>query len=182
MTMPAITTRRYGLLAEFEDAEHAVEAVHAARAAGYRRMDAFAPFPVEELSEALGMHRTRMPLIVLIGALTGGTCGYLLQYWAHVIHYPMNIGGRPLHSWPMFIPVTFEMTILVGALSAVLGMLAWNGLPRPHHPLFSVPQFARATQDRFFVCIEASDPVFDFEVTSRLLEEHHPIGLYDVAK
>ena len=160
----------YGLMAEFVDPNDLIAAARGAHAAGYRKMDAYSPFPVEGLAEALGLRDHRLPRIVLIGGLIGGTAGYLLQYYVSVIAYPLNIGGRPLHSWPAFIPVTFETTVLVAALSAVLGMLALNGLPMPYHPVFNVPRFALATRDRFFLCIEATDPKFDREETQRFLE------------
>jgi hypothetical protein len=161
----------YGLLAEFEDATSIVEAARRVHHAGYRKMDAFSPYALEELSEAIGFHRTRLPLIVLVGGIVGGLSGFMLQYWVHVIEYPLNIGGRPMNSWPSFIIITFEMTILFAAFSAVLGMLALNGLPRPHHPLFNAPSFKLATQDRFFLCIQSKDPKFDRRETRHFLEE-----------
>ena len=160
----------YGLVAEFATPDALLEATHRARQAGYRDIEAYTPFPVEGLTEALGFHRTSLPLIVLLGGIVGGLSGYVLQYWINVMHYPLNVGGRPLHSWPAFIPVTFELTILVAALAAVLGMLALNGLPMPYHPLFNMPRFALATHDRFFLCIEARDPQFDRVETRRFLE------------
>ena len=160
----------YGLLAEFDDANALVTATRQAYEKGYRRMDAYTPFPVEGLAEALGRHYTLVPLITLIGGLTGGSCGFALQYWISKIAYPINVGGRPFNSWPAFIPVTFEMTVLGAALSAVLGMLALNGLPMPHHPLFNEPRFALASRDRFFLCVEARDRRFDLAETRRLLE------------
>ena len=173
--------RLYGLMAEFEDPAAVVRAAERAREAGYRRMDGYSPFPMEELSEALGWHtRGRLPKLVMLGGLIGGIAGYGLQYWVSVIAYPLNIGGRPLHSWPMFIPVTYEMTILFAALTAVLGMLALNGLPRPHHPVFNVEGFARASADRFFLCIEAQDPRFDPVVTRRFLEGLDPVKVSEV--
>ena len=166
----------YGLLGEFDSASELVAAARATRDAGYTRTDAYSPFPIEDLAEALGVRRTRLPLLVLLGGIVGCLGGYLLQYWPSVMGYPLNVGGRPHHSWPAFIPVTFEMTILVAALTAVLGMLALNGLPMPYHPVFHVPRFALATRDRFFLCIEAADPRFDMTATRALLEglgAHH---------
>jgi hypothetical protein len=160
----------YGLLAEFDDASRVVKAARAVHEAGYREMDAFSPYALEELAEAIGFHRTRLPLIVLAGGLLGGLSGFLMQYWVHVIEYPLNIGGRPFNSWPSFIIITFEMTILFAAGSAVLGMLALNGLPRPHHPLFNSPEFKLASQNRFFICVQSRDPKFDARETRELLE------------
>ena len=171
----------YGLMAEFDDPNALVSAAHLARLEGYRRMDAYSPFPIEELHEALGSHHTRLPLIVLVGGLAGCIGGYLLQYWVSAIAYPVNIGGKPLHSWPAFIPVTFECTILVAALSCVLGMLALNGLPQPYHPVFNVPRFALASRNRFFLCIESQDPKFDINGTRHFLETLHPREVTAVA-
>jgi hypothetical protein len=167
----------YGLVAEFATSEALLEATHCARRAGYRYLEAYTPFPVEGLAEALDFHRTSLPLVVLLGGIVGGVGAYFFQYWVNVMHYPLNVGGRPLHSWPAFIPVTFEMTILIAALAAVLGMLALNGLPMPYHPLFNVPRFALATRDRFFLCIEARDPKFDRTETRRFLES---VAAYEV--
>src|SRR5918995_6897129 len=160
----------YGLIAEFDNPTALVAAAQAARLEGYRRMDAYSPIPIEELHEALGFHHTKLPLIVLIGGILGGLAGYGLQYWTQVIAYPLNIGGRPLHSWPSFIPVTFETTILGAALAAVLGMLALNGLPMPYHPVFNAPRFALASRNRFFLCIEAKDSKFNIDGTRAFLE------------
>jgi hypothetical protein len=171
----------YGLMAEFDDPNALVLAAGRAREEGYRRMDAYSPFPIEELHEAIGSHHSRLPLIVLVGGLLGCVGGYLLQYWTAAVAYPLNVGGRPLHSWPAFIPVTFECTILVAALSAVLGMLALNGLPMPYHPVFNVARFALASRNRFFLCIEARDPKFDLEATRRFLETLHPRDVSTVA-
>jgi hypothetical protein len=164
-------TRTYGLLAEFEAPEDLVSAAERAYADGYRHMDAHTPFPVHGLAEAIGFHTNRVPLLVLIGGIVGAGVGFFSQYWASVIDYPINVGGRPLNSWPAFIPITFEVTILVAALTAVLGMLALNGLPQPYHPVFNAPRFALATRDRFFLCIEATDPRFDPAATRKFLED-----------
>src|SRR5258706_1152907 len=153
----------HGVMAEFDDPSSLVAATERAHHEGYRCMDAYSPFPIEELHEAIGGHHTRLPLIVLIGGLIGCIGGFALQYWASTIAYPVNVAGKPLNSWPAFIPVTFECTILVAALSAVLGMLALNGLPQPYHPVFNLPRFALASRNRFFLCIESPDPKFDLE-------------------
>jgi ActD protein len=164
----------YGLMAEFDDPNALVAAAHRARVEGYRRMDAYSPFPIEELHEALGLSHTRLPLIVLLGGLVGCLGGYGLQYWAAAYAYPLNVGGRPLHSWPAFIPITFECTILVAALAAVFGMLGLNGLPMLYHPVFNVSRFALASRNRFFLCIEARDAHFDLEDTRNFLETLAP--------
>ncbi|MEX0776896.1 MAG: DUF3341 domain-containing protein [Phycisphaeraceae bacterium] len=161
----------YGLLAEYQDAEALVAAARRCREAGYTAMDAFSPYPIEALDEALGIGRTRLPLFVAVAAVVGGLGGYFLQYYTAVIDYPWMIGGKPLHSWPMFLPITFECTILVAGLAAAVTMIALNKLPEPYHPLFNVPEFERASQDRLFLCIEASDPKFDAVKTSAFLTE-----------
>jgi hypothetical protein len=160
----------YGLIAQFEDPNAVLAAAHRVREAGYRRTDAYSPFPVEGLSEALGFRRTRLPLVVLIGGLIGGLGGYFMQWYSSVISYPMNIAGRPYHSWPSFIPVTFELTVLCAAFGAVLGMLALNGLPMPYHPVFNVNSFALATRNRFFLLIESRDPLFELDKTRTFLQ------------
>jgi hypothetical protein len=168
-------------MAEFDSPTALVTAARQAREAGYRKMDAYSPFPIEELSEVLH-HHDRLPLLVLIGGIVGGTSGFLFQYWASAIDYPINVGGRPLLSWPSFIPVTFEMTILVAAFAAVLGMLGLNGLPMPYHPVFNVPRFEYASRNRFFLCIESSDPLFDEDVTGKFLESLEPREVCEVAR
>jgi hypothetical protein len=157
-------------VAEFESAKSLVQAAEKARDAGFRRMDGYSPFPIEGLIEALG-HRTKaLPFVVLMGGIIGGTLGYFLQWYTSTHTYPLNVGGRPLHSWPMFVPVTFECTVLGAALAAVFGMLGMNGLPEPYHPLFHVERFALATRDRFFLAIRATDPKFDLKETRTFLE------------
>jgi hypothetical protein len=172
--------RLYGLMAEFDGPDDLLEAARRVYEEGYRRLDAYSPFPVPGLAEAIGFRRTRLPLLVLLGGIAGGLGGYFLQYWIAAIDYPINVGGRPLHSWPSFIPVTFELTVLVAALAAVLGMLALNGLPMPHHPVFNVPAFELATRNRFFLGIEAADPKFDGVGTKRFLESLKPRGVFEV--
>src|SRR5439155_24391466 len=170
----------YGLVAEFNGPSELTAAAERTYAAGYRRIDAFSPFPIEGLAEALGSRRTWVAPLVLLGGLLGGGAGYLMQYYLSAIDYPLNIGGRPLNSWPAFIPVTFEMTILGAGLFAVLGMLALNGLPMPHHPVFNVPRFALASRDRYFLCIMARDPKFDPAATRGLLSGLGPVEVADV--
>jgi Protein of unknown function (DUF3341) len=170
----------YGLMAEFDSPEALLEAGRRAFAEGFRRMDAYSPFPVDGLAEAIGFHRTRVPLIVLIGGIIGCLGGFYLQYWVAVIDYPINIGGRPLNSWPSFIPVTFELTILLAALAAFFGVLALNRLPMPYHPVFNVERFELASRNRFFLCIEAADTNFDLERTRRFLDEIGSLGTYEV--
>jgi hypothetical protein len=172
----------YGLMAEFDSPEALVAAARSAFAEGFRKMDGYSPFPVDGLAEALGFHRTRVPLIVLIGGIIGCLGGFFLQYWAAVIDYPINVGGRPLNSWPAFIPVTFEVTILIAALSAFLGVLALNGLPMPYHPVFNVDRFELASRNRFFLCIESADPKFDPDRTRKFLESVGSQGVYEVER
>ena len=179
MNLPA-KRRVWGLMAEFQTPQGLLDAIHRVREAGYRRVEAYTPYPMEEVSEALDLHRSRLPLIVLIGGIVGALGGYGLQYWVNLIEYPLNIGGRPLHSWPAFIVPTFETTILCAALSAVLGMFALNGLPQPYHPVFNVPRFAAASRDRFFLVIEASDPRFDPRATAELLRGLSPSEVAEV--
>jgi hypothetical protein len=167
-------------MAEFNAPAELVAAVRRVREAGYRRVDAFSPYPMEALSEALDLHRSRLPLLVLFGGVAGLVVGYGLEYWASVIEYPMNVGGRPIHSIPSFVVPAFETTILFAALTAVLGMLALNRLPEPYHPVFNVPTFALATKDRFFLCIEATDPKFDLDQTWSFLQSLGPRAVSEV--
>ena len=170
----------YGLMAEFDNPSDAVAAARRVYEEGYRRIDAFSPYPVEELSEAIGVHSTKMPLVVLVGGILGGLAGYLMQFYLHVYYFPLNVGGKPYHSWPAFIPITFECTVLGAALFAVFGMFALNGLPEPYHPVFNVPDFGLASRDRFFVLVESTDPRFDREQTAALLKSLGPREVSDV--
>jgi hypothetical protein len=164
----------YGLIAEFSEPEELLRATREAHARGYRIMEAYTPFPIEGLAEALGFHRNGMPAIVFLGGLFGGIGGFFMQWYSAVISFPIDVGGRPLNSWPSFIPITFEMTVLGAALAAVFGMLGVNGLPRPHHPVFNVASFALASRNRFFLCLQSRDPRFESESARRFLEEQHP--------
>jgi Protein of unknown function (DUF3341) len=172
--------RLYGLLAEFETPEALLEAARQTQAAGYRRIDAFTPMPVEGLADAVGFHRTRLPLIVLLGGILGGLTGFFMQWYANVISFPRDIGGKPYNSWPMWIPITFELTILGAALFCVFGMLALNGLPAPYHPVFNVARFALASRDRFFLLIKARDRQFDLRASKRFLQSLHPREVSEV--
>jgi hypothetical protein len=170
----------FGLTAEFETQAELVRAAEAARAQGYRKMDGFAPFPVEGLADALGKRRTLLPLLVLLAGIIGAIGGYYMQWYANLVEYPINVGGRPLHSWPAFIPITFELSVLCGGLAAFFGAMFFSGLPKLYHPLFHLPQFERASQDRFFLCIEASDERFDAAKTREFLQSLQPLHVTEV--
>ncbi|HVR24701.1 MAG TPA: DUF3341 domain-containing protein [Candidatus Polarisedimenticolia bacterium] len=170
----------YGIMAEFASAQALVDAAKRTHEAGYQRIDAYSPFPIEGLPEELGFHRNSVPLVVLIGGIVGGLTGYLMQYWMSAVDYPLNIGGKPAHSWPAFIVITFEMTILFAGVSAVLGMLALNGLPMPYHPVFNVPRFALASKDRFFLIVFSSDPKYDPAGTRNFMERLAPRSISEV--
>jgi Alternative complex III, ActD subunit len=170
----------YGLMAEFETPTEILVAAKRAYAEGYRKMDAYSPQPVHGLSEAIGFEKNRVALVCLAGGVLGLLTAYALQFWVNLIEYPLNIGGRPLHSWPSFVIVCFELTILFGGLAAAIGMLAMNGLPMPYHPVFNVAQFAHASRDRFFLCIETADPKFDMSGTRAFLESLGPHSIAEV--
>jgi hypothetical protein len=176
------TSEIYGLMAEFKTPEELIAATHRLKQAGYNRMDAFSPFPIEEVIEEIAPENTGVPIFVLIAGLIGAATGFALQYIGNVIHYPFNIGGRPLNitNWPSMIPITFEMGILLASFTAAIAMVILNGLPRPYHPVFNVPRFERASQDAFFLCIESSDPLFDRDQTSQLLRELGPSQVSEV--
>ena len=170
----------YGVIAEFDGPADLVHAARKTYEAGYRRINGYSPYPIEELSEAIGFTHTRLPLIVFIGGVFGALAGYFMQYYIEVIDYPLNVGGKPYNSWPAFIPITFEMTVLCAAFAAVLGMLVLNKLPQPYHPVFNAPNFALATRDRFFLAVEANDPQFDHAEVVQLLKSLNAIEVNDV--
>ena len=177
---PMRDPRVYGLMAEFESAQELVDAAHKTHEAGYKKIDAYSPFPVEGLADAIGFHQNGVAFVTLIGGILGGLSGFLLQEWVATITYPINVGGRPLNSWPSFIIVTFEMTILFGGLAAVFGMLALNGLPMPYHPTFNVPEFAKASEDKFFLIVFSSDPRYDAARTREFLQGLDPRMISEV--
>jgi len=170
----------YGIMAEFDTAQHLVDAAKQTHEAGYNKIDAYSPFPIEGLAEEIGFHHDRVALVVLIGGLIGGMTGYLMQWWMSAVSYPINVGGKPPHSWPAFIVITFEMTILFAGISAVFGMLALNGLPMPYHPVFNVPRFALASKDRFFLIVFSSDPQYDPAGTRDFLQALNPRSISEV--
>jgi hypothetical protein len=171
----------YGIMAEFDDPESLLDAASRARLEGYREMDAYTPMPVEGLAEAIGFRGNWVQRLVFIAGLCGATGGFMLCWWITVIAYPHNVAGRPLNSWPAYVPITFETMVLVACITAVVGMLALNGLPQPYHPVFNVARFAHASRDKFFLCIESTDPMFDPGTTRQFLEQLNPQEVMDVA-
>jgi len=171
----------YGIMAEFDNPESLLDAAHSARSAGYRDMDAYAPMPVEGLAEAIGYRSSWVQRMVLAAGILGACGGFGLCWWMTVVAYPHNVAGRPLNSWPAYVPITFEGMVLIACITAVVGMLALNGLPQPYHPVFNVERFSRASRDRFFLCIEATDPQFDPNATRQFLENANPLEVIDVA-
>ena len=178
--MKTPTPRLYGVMAQFDSPSALVAAARETYTAGYRRINGYSPFPIEELSDAIGFKRTTLPLIVLAGGIIGALGGFFMQYWMEVIDYPINVGGKPFNSWPAFIPITFECTVLAAAFAAVFGMLALNKLPQPYHPVFNAPNFALATRDSFFLVIEANDPKFDHDEAMRFLKTLEARDVCDV--
>jgi hypothetical protein len=170
----------YGIMAEFDSPSRLVTAARRTYETGYRRINGYSPYPIEELSEAIGFTRTSLPLIVLLGGILGGLGGFFMQYWMEVKDYPLNVGGKPFNSWPAFIPITFECTVLVAAFAAVLGMLMLNKLPQPYHPVFNAPNFALATRDKFFLVIEANDPKFEHDEATRFMKSLSAVEVSDV--
>ena len=176
----ATTTPLFGVMAEFDTPQALAAATRAAYTAGYRHMDAYTPYPVEDVMDALHLHTNAVPPIVFGGGLLGGLGGFSLQYWLSTSAYPLNVGGRPFNTWPPWVPVTFECTILIASLSAVVGMLLLNGLPLLYHPVFNAPHFARASIDGFFLCIEHTDPRFDAVAVRTFLEGQDAREVTDV--
>lgn len=170
----------WGLLAQFKTSEDLLRAAKGAYADGYRRLDAYSPFPIPDLAQSIGFRRNAVALVCLVGGLLGGSAAYILQYWINVIEYPVNVGGRPLHSWPSFIPPTFEMAVLFAGFGAFFGMWALNGLPMPFHPLFNSERFASVSRDGFFLCIEAKDVKFDLKATRAFLLNLHATSVEEV--
>jgi len=170
----------YGLMAEFASPEALLAAAHAARSAGYTRAQAYAPFPIEGLAEALGTQERHVSAATFVGAILGAAGGFFMQWYSAVIDRPLNVGGRPLNSWPMFIPATFELAVLGGALAAVLAFFIGAGLPRLRHPVFGAADFDLATRNRFFLCLPADDPVFDARRAAALLDEMQPLRRMEV--
>ena len=175
-----MSEKLYGLLAEFDTPTELVDAANTVREAGYTKTDAFSPFPIHDIDEALGIKRSILPLLVFFGAITGLLLGVSLQVFVHYIDYPTNVGGRPYLSWPSFVPPSYELTILLAGFTAVFGMLFLNGLPRPYHPVFNIDRFGLASREKFFLLVEAADPKYDYDETKALLATTNPQEVFDV--
>jgi hypothetical protein len=175
-----MATNIYGLMAEFDEPEPLLEAARQAYAAGYRQMDAYSPMPVEGLAQAIGFRTSTVQKLVLTAGVLGATGGFMLCWWMTVIAYPHNVAGRPLNSWPAYVPITFEGMVLISCLTAMIGMLILNGLPQPYHPVFNVGRFEHASRDKFFLCIEAADPQFDPQLTREFLQQLRPQEVMEV--
>jgi len=173
-------TELFGVMAEFKTPQELLHGIEKAKASGYTRMDAFTPYPIEKVVDALGFHHTKVPLITLIGALIGSSSVFGFITWASVVDYPLNVGGRPYFSWPAFIPAPFGGAVFVGGLSAAIGMIVLNGLPRLYHPVFNVPRFKAASKDGYFLCVEAADPKFQADAVRQVLQSAHPVEVNDV--
>ena len=179
-TTPDDGTAVYGLLAEFETADGLIDATRSAAAKGYSRMDGYSPYPIGEVADALGFPRSEIGAIMFIGGLCGATIGFLMQFYLNGIDYPLNVGGKPFFSWPQFVPITWELLVLSASLTGTIGLFALCGLPQPYHPVFNVPQFARASRDRFFLVIEAIDPNYDEKSTKAFLTTLNPVSIAEV--
>ena len=182
MHTEAPATPLHGVMAEYESGQALVEAARKTMAHGYRKVEAYTPVPIEELNDIIHKERTILPKLVLGGGLTGMATGFALQYWASVIEYPMNIGGRPQASWTAFIVPSYELTILFSALTAAIGMILLSGLPAPYHPVFNVERFSMASSDKFFLVIERGDAKFDRHAASEFLRTTGAKGVYDVVE
>lgn len=180
MSGPPLAPQVWGVVAEFDKADDLIAAARAARAAGYTRMDGHSPYPLGEVADELGFPRSEIGAVMFVGGLLGATCGFFMLYWANGIDYPLNVYGKPYFSWPMFVPITWELLVLTASMTGLFGFLALCGLPQPYHPLFNVPQFARASQDRFFLSIEADDPKYDPAATRAFLAGLNPVSVEDV--
>ncbi len=178
--MSAASVRLYGITGQFDSEENLVAAARRMIAEGFRQIDAFSPYPIEGLASIIRRERSLAPLLILMGGLTGAVAGYGMQLYAMGYYYPLNVGGRPLNSWPLFVPIAFELTVLFSAFAGVIGMLVLNRLPRIYHPLFSVPGFDRVSSDQFFLCIEATDPSFDERRVRELLQSLHSTAITEV--
>jgi hypothetical protein len=177
---PPIIPQIWGVVAEFDKADDLIAAARAAKAAGYTRLDGHSPYPIGDVADELGFPRSEIGAVMFTGGLLGTVCGFLMLTWATAIDYPINVGGKPYFSWPMYVPITWELLVLTASMTGLFGFFALCGLPQPYHPLFNVPQFARASQDRFFLSVEADDPKFDLAATKAFLNTLNPLSVEEV--